>query len=103
LSPTLIDEYKTVVTRVDPDDWEGHRRRVETARRLGRRAFVEKDRSSWLVTQVVEWRLQKRNQLRPTEPGDVHVLDALYRIEEASMPPCELPRGLSAEQFCKKL
>jgi hypothetical protein len=103
LTAQTIEEYRTVMTRVDPDDWEGHRRRVEAARALGRRAFLQKDRSAWEVAQVVEWRLQRRSSFRPTEPGDVHVLDTLYRLEEEAAPPVQIPSGLSPEQFCKRL
>jgi pyrroloquinoline quinone (PQQ) biosynthesis protein C len=103
LTKLIISDYRDIMTRVDPEDWEGHKRRVDTARRLARRAFDEKDRAAWEVVQVIEWRLQRRNGLRPTEPGDVHVLDAIYRIEEAASPLIECPEGLSAKQFTERL
>lgn len=103
LTARMVDDYRTIMARVDPDDWDAHKRRVDTARQLAVRAFEAKDRAAWEVVQVVEWRLQRRNQLRPTEPGDVHVLDTLYRVEEAAAPVIECPEGLSPRQFAERL
>lgn len=86
-----------------PGDLDELRRRAELAASLARRAFVEEGRAAWEAVQVLEWRLQRRSSLRPTDPGDVVVLDAMYRVEEGTMPPVELPRGLSPRQFCDRL
>jgi pyrroloquinoline quinone (PQQ) biosynthesis protein C len=99
----MIDAYRTVMTRSEPGSFDGIKRRADTAARLGKRAFVENDRAAWEVVQVIEWRLQRNSSLRPTEPGDVLVLDTLYRIEEATLPPVNLPTGLTPRQFCDKL
>jgi pyrroloquinoline quinone (PQQ) biosynthesis protein C len=99
----MVRDYQTIMTRVDPEDWDGHKRRVDTARTLAGRAFQTKDRGAWEVAQVVEWRLQRRNQLRPTEPGDVHVLDTMYRVEEAAAPVIECPEGLTSQEFTERL
>lgn len=103
LVPALIDDYRVAMTRVSPTDWSALRARVEAAERLGSRAFREGSRAAWEVVQVIEWRLQKRSSLRPTEPGDVLVLDTLYRIEESTLEPATLDPGLSPRQFCERL
>jgi hypothetical protein len=103
LSPTVVSEYRTAFKRAAVDDFDGMRQRADAARSLASRAFKEKDLGAWQAVQVLQWRLQRRNSLRPTEPGDVLVLDTLYRIEEQTSPRIELPAGLSPRQFCDKL
>ena len=103
LSRELIEDYRVAMTRTDPDDFAAIGKRVEAARRLAHKAFKDRERNAWLVAMTAEWRLQKRNQMRPTEPGDVHVLDVLYRVEESNQEPIELTRGLTPMQFCQKL
>lgn len=100
LTPEIVDEYRALMTRARPGDFAAVQRRVDRAERLGRRAFVDRERAAWELVQVVEWRLVRRNNLRPTDPGDAWVLDALYRIEEETIAPAELPAGLSADAFC---
>lgn len=103
LTSEMIETYRTIMTRTPASDFESIHKRVDTAARLGRRAFQENDRAAWEVVQVIEWRLQRNSSLRPTDPGDVYVLDTLYRIEEATLPKVDLPRGLTPRQFCDKL
>ncbi|HUS67507.1 MAG TPA: iron-containing redox enzyme family protein [Kofleriaceae bacterium] len=103
LTAEMIDAFRTIMTRTPAADFAGVRRRIDAATKLGTRAFNEGDRAAWEVVQVIEWRLQRNSSLRPTDPGDVYVLDTLYRIEEARMPAVELPRGLTPKEFCDKL
>lgn len=103
LTPELIADYRTILTRCKPADLDGHRVRVQTAQRLAARAFLEKDAATADVVLLVKWRLQKRSNLRPTEPGDVHVLDTIYRVEQASYPVLQVPRNLSGKQFSELL
>ena len=102
-SSELRDVFRIAVTRVPPGDCSGLWARAEAAGLLGRRAFAENDRSAWEVVQAIEWRLQRRSALRPTDPGDVLVLDALYRAEEATLPDDRPPRGLTPNEFCAEL
>lgn len=103
LEPELVDQYRIAMTRVDPDDWDALKHRVDTAKKLAVRAYVEEDQAAWEVVQVLQWRLQTQSNLRPTETGDVAVLDAVYRIEESTLPKVDLPRGLTPKQFADKL
>jgi pyrroloquinoline quinone (PQQ) biosynthesis protein C len=103
LTPAVIEDYKAAMTCANPDDWEGHKRRVAAAQRLGVAAFRDNDRMAWEVVQTIEWFLQTRSQLRPTEPGDVHVLSTLYRIHEEHEPLLPLDRELSTEEFLQKM
>ncbi|HUS65342.1 MAG TPA: iron-containing redox enzyme family protein [Kofleriaceae bacterium] len=103
LRPELVDAYRVAMTRVSADDWNALRRRADAACDLARRAFVDDDRAAWEVVQVAEWRLQRAGHLRPTDPGDVLVLDAFYRIEESTLPDFDLPAGLTPAEFCRKL
>ncbi|MEQ1500769.1 MAG: iron-containing redox enzyme family protein [Myxococcota bacterium] len=92
--------YRTVIDRVDAADWDALRRRVEAADRLGRAAAT--DPVAWDVQQLVEWRLHRRGSCRPTDPGDVLVLDRLYRHTESRLPPVSLP-PLGPRAFCARL
>lgn len=103
LTPEAIDDYRALMTRGAPGDFASLQRRAETADRVARRAFVDADRAAWELVQVVQWRLCRRSTLRPTDPGDVLVLDTLYRIEEQTIAPKELPKGLTSAEFCEFL
>lgn len=96
--PELCDAYRVAMSR---DRALAARR--DAAALLGARAFGETDRVAWELVQAAEWRLQRRGNLRPTEPGDVIVLDALYRAEEATLAVDVPPDGLSPKQFCEFL
>lgn len=103
LDPQILVAYQTVVKRVPRIDWDGLQTRVNAAIELATKAFVDKEREAWEIVQVIEWRLQRQSCLRPTEPGDVYVLDTLYAIEESTLPSEEIPQNLSAHEFCTML
>lgn len=103
LDERLVASYRLAETRVSPGDWAGLRARVDAASDLARHAFVDGDRAAWELAQLLQWRLHRRGNSRPSEPGDVLVLDAVYRIEGASRPAFVAPRGLSARAFCEQL
>jgi hypothetical protein len=90
------------MTRVAADDWEGLARRVKAARWIGERGYGG-DRASWEVSQLLQWQLTIRGNYRPTEPGDVHVLDALYAVENAQAVNYDLPTDLSPTSFTERL
>ncbi len=75
----------------------------EAAEELGRRAFLDRERSAWEVVQIIEWRIQRRTCYRPIAPVDVLVLSILYEIENRSIPEIEVPEGRSPEAFCREL
>jgi hypothetical protein len=99
----LVTTYRIAMTRVPSTDFVQLRRRVEAASALATRAYCDCDSIAWEITQVIAWRLQRMNTLRPTDPGDVLVLDALYRIEESTIARTEPPRGLTPREFCEVL
>jgi pyrroloquinoline quinone (PQQ) biosynthesis protein C len=103
LSSDLVNAYQVLMTKVPRTDWQGLQIRVETAERLAKQAFEKKERAAWEVIQIVEWRLQRQNHLRPTDPGDVWVLETLYAIEETTIARVDLPHGLSSQEFCAVL
>lgn len=104
LSDQHLADFKTAFTRVSPGNWQGLRDRAEAASRLAERAFGREERAAWEVIQVLQYLLQYRGQLRPTEPGDVLVLDTLYRAEEAATPiSSEAPVSSSIDEFLRAL
>jgi pyrroloquinoline quinone (PQQ) biosynthesis protein C len=103
LAPQHLDLYRTAMTRTPPGDWGRLRTRVDAAANLAAHAFGESDPGAWEVVQAITWRLHRRSALRPTEPGDVGVLDAIYRAEEATLPPDPLEPGLSPDAFLERL
>jgi hypothetical protein len=102
LTDEVVADYRTAMTRTDGSIADLGAR-FEAADRLARRAFEDKDRAAWEVVQVMEWNLQDRSAFWPTEPGDVLVLDTLYKYEDAHGPTYELPKGLSTADFVAKL
>ncbi|WP_394824897.1 iron-containing redox enzyme family protein [Pendulispora albinea] len=99
----LRELYARAMLRADPTDWPQLEGRAKAAAELGRRAFAERDRTAWEIVQAVEWRLHRASALRPNDPGDVLVLDALYRAEEATLPDEKPPAGLDPKSFCELL
>lgn len=91
------------MTPVGSSDWDGLKKRVEAASRLTTRAFLEDDRAAWEVAQVVQFKLQHKGGLRPTDSGDVHVLNAMYAIEDQFLPSADIPKGLTPIEFCEML
>lgn len=100
LSPSLINLYREASSPAPPDDWDALRRRAAAAHALGEAAYLRRERAAWEVAQVLTYLIQNRSELHVTEPGDVLVLDTLYRLEEKSAEAPPLPEGLSAPEFC---
>lgn len=103
ITEDLVDAYRIAMTPVSSTDFTRLEERTKAATDLATRAFVERDPTAWQIVQVIEWRLQRKSSLRPTDPGDVLVLDALYRIEESTLAPMNPPRGLTPHEFCDLL
>jgi hypothetical protein len=99
--PALCDAYRAILS---PDtSRDSLAARHAAAEQLAVRAFEEGDRVAWEIVQAVEWRLVRRGNLRPTSPGDVLVLDTLYRAEEATLPVELPPTGLTPKEFLELL
>lgn len=103
LEPLLVDLYRHGTTRSAAGDLPALLTRAEAAAELGRLAFADRSRAAWEVAQLVQWRLHHRAGSRPTEPGDVLVLDTLYQWEERNLPALEPTPGLSPLAFCAQL
>lgn len=103
IAEDLVADYRLAMMRRPWDDREGLERRGQAAERLANKAFRLNNRAAWEVVQVIEYRLQTESCLRPTDPGDVLVLQTLYSVEESTIAPTTLPTGLSPKQFCDHL
>lgn len=110
LSPWMVETYRLLTRRpvktdasTLPVDVELLRSLGETSARVATRAFVEKDAEAWEITQAVQWKIFERTHLRPFEPADAVVLDAMYRVEESTLPWVKIERELSPDEFCKHL
>jgi hypothetical protein len=102
LPPTVVEQFAVAFKRTPAGDYGGLKTRGEAAHWLATEAFVAKSSAAWQAVQVLQWRVQRRACLRPTEPGDVVVLDTLYRVEEGTLPPLEQV-AMSPKAFTEKL